>query len=61
VSGPTTDPNAVRGKRSAFGPAFAGSVAARRRDHGKRWGRMGKHDVESIRALTDAIEDVAGL
>ena len=26
-----------------------------------RIGHMGEHDVESIRALTDAIEDVAGL
>jgi aspartate aminotransferase-like enzyme len=26
-----------------------------------RIGHMGEHDVESVRALTDAIEDVAGL
>jgi aspartate aminotransferase-like enzyme len=26
-----------------------------------RIGHMGEHDVESIKALTDAIEDVAGL
>ena len=26
-----------------------------------RIGHMGEHDVESVRALTDAIEDIAGL
>jgi aspartate aminotransferase-like enzyme len=26
-----------------------------------RIGHMGEHDLESVRALTDAIEDVAGL
>ncbi|WP_281253876.1 hypothetical protein [Natronolimnobius baerhuensis] len=27
----------------------------------KRWAYMGEHDLESIKALTGAIEDIAGL
>ena len=40
---------------------FANGYGSRLGEKTFRIGHMGEHDVESIRALTDAIEDVAGL
>jgi aspartate aminotransferase-like enzyme len=41
--------------------AFASGYGSALGEETFRIGHMGEHDVESIRALTDAIEDVAGL
>jgi len=41
--------------------AFANGYGSRLSEKTFRIGHMGEHDVESIRALTDAIEDVADL
>jgi len=40
---------------------FSNGYGSRLGEETFRIGHMGEHDVESIRALTDAIEDVAGL
>ena len=44
-----------------YGMVFSNGYGSALGEKTFRIGHMGEHDVESIRALTDAIEDVAGL
>ena len=44
-----------------YGMVFSNGYGSALGERTFRIGHMGEHDVESIRALTDAIEDVAGL